>query len=135
MSVFGTALKWFAILFSFIVGLFLLGLGLLSIVTNATNMKMEMFPFWKGDTLWYGLVSLGLLGVLSAVLAVLKKGPALLVLFTLLAFALTVYGYFISPAYRFTGGPDEAKGVLWFAFGLLGAFFGSLYQFAPKRRA
>lgn len=127
------ALKFYSILFSLVVGVFLAGLGLLSILTNAQNMKMDMLPFWKGETLWYGLLSLGLVGVLAAVLAVLKKAKILLVLFTLAGFGLVVYGYFLSPAYRF-GGAAEAKGVLWFAFGMLGAFFGSLYQF-EKRRA
>jgi hypothetical protein len=126
------ALKFYSILFSLIVGLFLTGIGLLSILTKAQNMRMDMLPFWKGEALWYGLLSLGVIGVLAAVLAVLKKAKMLLVLFTLAGFGLVVYGYFLSPAYRFAGAA-EAKGVLWFAFGMLGAFFGSLYQFDKSR--
>jgi hypothetical protein len=126
------ALKFYSILFSLIVGLFLTGLGILSLITNAQNMKMEMLPFWKGETLWYGLLGLGLIGVLSALLAALKKAKMLLVLFTLAGFGLVMYGYFLSPVYRFSGA-EEAKGALYFAFGMLGAFFGSLYQFEKSR--
>jgi hypothetical protein len=127
------ALKWYSILAAFVVGLFLTGLGLLSIITRATNMKMEMLPFWKGETLWYGLLSLGLFGLLASLAAATRKVRILLPLFTALALGLTLYGYFLSPVYRFSGAA-EAKGVLWFAFGMLGAFFGSLYLF-EKRRA
>lgn len=125
-------LKYYSMLFSLIVGLFLLGLGALSVLTSARNLEMDMLPFWKGETLWYGLLSLGLLGVLAAVLAALKKAKILLVLFTLCGFCLVVYGYFISPVYRFAGA-SEAKGVAWFALGMLGAFFGSLYQYEKRR--
>lgn len=126
------ALKYYSILLSFVVGLFLTGLGLLSILTNAQNMKMEMLPFWKGPTLWYGVLCLGLLGVIAAVAAALKKAKILLVIFTLAGFGLVVYGYFLSAAYRFSGA-SEAKGALAFAFGMLGAFFGSLYQYDKSR--
>ena len=127
------ALKYYSIVFSLVVGLFLTGLGCLSVLTGAQNMRMDMLPFWKGETLWYGLLALGVLGILAAVLAAMKKAPVLLVLFTLVGFGLVMYGYFLSPVYRFTGAA-EAKGVLCFAVGMLGAFFGSLYQF-EKRRA
>jgi hypothetical protein len=132
VSIFGTMLKNYSMLFSLIVGLFLLGLGGLSTLTGATNMKMDMLPFWKGETLWYGLLFLGLFGVLAAVLAALKKAKILLVLFTLCGFGLVVYGYFFSPVYRFSGA-SEAKGVAYFALGMLGAFFGSLYQYEKRR--
>lgn len=126
------ALKFYSILFSFVVGVFLTGLGLLSILTSAQNMKMDMLPFWKGSSLWYGLLCLGLLGVIAALAAALKKAKVLLVVFTLAGFALVVYGYFLSAGYRFSGAA-EAKGVLAFAFGMLGAFFGSLYQYEKSR--
>jgi hypothetical protein len=127
-------LKFWSYLFALILGIFLTGMALVFMITDATNVKFDALPFWKGDTLIYWLLGLGLTGILAVVLAVLKKFKALLVLFTLAAFCLMVYGFFISPVYRFYGA-DPAKGAAWLAFGALGAFFGSLFQFEKPRRA
>ena len=134
MRLLSMVLKLYSAAFSVILGLFLSGLGLFSIFTSASNMKVDALPFWKGETLWYGLLCLGLLGIASGLLALAKKNGVLLLVFTLAAACLMIYGFFISPVYRFHG-EAEAKTILWFVLGTLGALIGSLFYFQKPRRA
>lgn len=125
-------LKFFSCLFTFVLGLVLSGLSLFFLFTRADNVKMGMLPLWTGEPLKYWMLGLGLLGIFSAVLAARNKVRILLVLFSLLALCLIVYGYFLGP-YRFSNAA-EARNAGWFAFAALVAFLGSLMQF-PVRRA
>jgi len=77
---------------------------------------------------------LGVLGIAAAVLAFLGKLKPLIVLYTLAAFALLTYGYFISPVYRF-GGEAEAKSALWIVLAALCAFLASLMHLRRPKRA
>lgn len=125
-------LKYFSCLFHFVLGLFIAGLALFFLLTGAHNVRMAMVPFWSGDALKYWLLGLGLIGIFAAVLAALDKVRVLLVIFSLVALCMIVYGYFLSP-YRFVG-PSEAKTAGWLSLGAFVAFIGSLLQF-PVRRA
>ncbi|MCC7156998.1 MAG: hypothetical protein IT161_20630 [Bryobacterales bacterium] len=132
MNFFRLLMKYFSCLFHFVLGLFVAGLAAFFLITGANNVKMQMVPFWTGDALKYWLLGLGLLAVFSAVLAVMNKVRVLLVLWSLAALCIIVYGYFLS-SYRFSGSA-EAKSAGCLALGALAAFIGSLMQY-PVRRA
>lgn len=133
MKLFAMLLRFFSYLFSLVFGLFVAGISAVLLISGATNYRFDMVPWVKGETVLYVLLCIGLLGALAAVLALLGKWRALLVAFTFASFALLVYGFFVSPVYRFYSA-DQAKSVAWLAFAALGAFFGSLMQYYPVAR-
>ena len=101
------------------------GVSVVLLLSGAQNFKFDMLPYWKGDTALYGLLALGLAGIVVAALAFRNKLKPLLVVYTLAAFALLVYGYFISPVYRFQGA-TEAQTTLLIVAAALVAFLASL---------
>lgn len=110
------------------------GVSVVLLLSGAQNYKFDMLPFWKGESALYWLLALGLVGIAAATLAFLGKLKPLIVLFTLTAFALLLYGYFLSPVYRF-GGAAEAKSTLWIVLAALGAFLASLMHLKYPKRA
>lgn len=131
MKVFAMLLRFFSYLFSLLLGLFLSGVSLVLIISGTSNFKFDMLPWFKGPSVLYVVLILGLVGIASAVLAVLGKVKPLLVVFTLISLILFVYGFFISMQFRFQGA-DQAKSVAWISFAALGAFIGSLMQYYPR---
>jgi len=116
-----------------VLGLFLSGVAAVLLISGSQNYKFDMLPWFKGETVLYTLLGLGVLGIAAAVLGVLGKMKPLLVVFTLVSVSLFVYGFFISPVFRFQG-PDQAKSVLWITLAALGAFLGALMQYYPSHR-
>lgn len=133
MKLFAMLLRFFSYLFSLVFGLFLAGISSVLLVSSATNYRFDMVPWLKGGAVLYVLFCAGLIGVAAAVLALAGKWKPLLVVFTFVCFALLVYGFFVSPVYRFYSA-DQAKSVAWLAFAALGAFAGSLMQYYPAAR-
>ncbi|MCX7603334.1 MAG: hypothetical protein N2036_04580 [Bryobacteraceae bacterium] len=126
-------LRFYSYLFSLLFGLFLAGIATVILISGAKNYRFDMVPWMKGDAVLYVLLGAGLAGALAAVLALAGKWKPLLVAFTFLSFALLVYGFFVSPVYRFYGA-DQAKAVAWLSLAALGAFVGSLMQYYPAQR-
>ena len=110
------------------------GVSVVLLLSGSQNYKFDMLPFWKGESVLIGLLSLGLIGVAAAALAMLGRLKPMIVLFTLAMFAMLVYGYFISPVYRF-GGEAEAKNALWIVLAALSAFLASLMHLKNPKRA
>ncbi len=110
------------------------GVSVVLLLSGSQNYKFDMLPFWKGESALYGLLVLGVLGIAAAGLAFLGKLKPLIVLYTLAAFALLAYGYFISPVYRFAGA-TEAKSTLWIVLASFGAFLASLMHLKNPKRA
>jgi len=121
-------LRLFSYLYALLFGLFLFGVSLVLLLGGTKNFKFDMLPFLKGETVLWALFALGVAGILSAVLSVLGKARALLVLFTVVMFGLIVYGFFISPMYRFPGA-GEAKSVGWLSLIALVGVLGALAQY------
>ncbi|MGO9241573.1 MAG: hypothetical protein ACLQBJ_12250 [Bryobacteraceae bacterium] len=134
MKLFGLLLRLWSCAFSILLGLFLTALALLIVATNIQNLDMSMLPWWKGGVLTAWLALLGLAGILAGGLALFNKYKPLLVIFTLAAFVLIVYGFFINMAFRFSG-KQGAINAAWFALGALIAFLGSLTQFGRPRHS
>jgi len=133
VKLFAMLLRFYSYLFSLIFGLFIAGIALVLLVTGAKNYRFDMVPWVKGETVLYVLLGAGLAGALAAVLALLGKWKPLLVVFTLASFALLVYGFFVSPVYRFYSA-DQAKSVAWLSLAALCAFIGALMQYYPATR-
>ena len=127
-------LRFYSCLFALVLGLFMTGVSVVLLLSGSQNYKFDMLPFWKGESVLYGLLVLGILGIAAAVLAFLGKLKPLIVLYTLTAFALMAYGYFISPVYRFAGA-GEAKTTLWIVVAAFGAFLASLMHLKSPKRA
>jgi uncharacterized membrane protein len=125
-------LRFYSYLFSLLFGLFLAGIATVILISGAKNFRFDMIPWAKGETVLYVLLAAGLAGALAAVLALVGRWKPLLVAFTFASFALLVYGFFVSPVYRFHGA-DQAKAVAWLAVAALLAFLGSLLQYFPAR--
>ena len=127
-------LRLWSCAFAILLGLFLTALAVLVLATNIRNLDMSMLPWWKGGTLTAWLAFLGIAGILSGGLALLGKLKPLLVLYTLAAFVMIVYGFIINMAFRFDS-KAGAISVAWLALGALLAFIGSLTQYRkPDRR-
>ncbi len=133
MKLLAMLLRFFSYLFSLVFGLFIAGISLVLLISGASNYRFDMVPWVKGGTVLYLLLCAGLVGALAAVLALLGKWKPLLVVFTFVCFAMLVYGFFVSPVYRFYSA-DQAKAVAWLTFAALGAFAGSLMQYYPAAR-
>jgi hypothetical protein len=126
-------MRIYSLLFTTLLGMFLAGVGLLSLATGSENVKLDVLPYWKGNALLYWLSGLGLAGLAAVSLAVLDKTKVLLALYSFAALCLIVYGYFISPVHSFAG-PAEAKWAAWITLGALAAFIGAvLYCRKPSR--
>jgi hypothetical protein len=125
-------LRFYSYLFSLLFGLFLAGIATVILISGAKNFRFDMIPWAKGETVLYVLLAGGLAGALAAVLALLGRWKPLLVAFTFASFVLLVYGFFVSPVYRFYGA-DQAKAVAWLSAAALLAFLGSLLQYYPGR--
>jgi hypothetical protein len=131
---FAAVLRLWSCAFSVVIGLFLTGLAILIVTSDIHNLNMTMLPWWKGTTLTVMLFILGLSGILAGVLAALKMVKPLLVLYTLIAFAVIVDGYFLNASYHFDG-KSGAISIAWLALAALIAFAGSLAQFTKTSRA
>lgn len=133
MKLFAMLLRFFSYLFSLVFGVFIAGISVVLLISGAKNYRFEMVPWVKGENVLYFLLAAGLIGAAAAILALLGRWKPLLVAFTFAALAMLVYGFFVSPAYRFYSA-DQAKTAAWLAFAALGAFFGSLMQYYPSAR-
>lgn len=135
MKIFALLLRYWSYLFAGLFGIFVAGIAAVLLISGSPNFRLSQLPFWQGKTALYSLLCIGLLGVIAALLGLLKGMRPLLLIWTLVVFVLLVYGYFISPKYYFALGASEAKGAAWLAFGALGAFFGALMQYRTDKRA
>ena len=133
MKFFAAVLRLWSCAFSLVLGLFLTGLATLIAGTGIHNLDMAMLPWWKGATLTVMLFIFGLSGILAGVLAALKRIKPLLVVYTLVALAVIVDGYFLNASYRFDG-KSGFFSAAWLALAALVAFAGSFAQFCDFRR-
>ncbi len=126
-------LRLFSYLYALLLGAFLFGVSLVLLLGGSKNFKFDMVPWFKGDSVLWVLCALGVAGVFAAVLSSLGKVRVLLVLFTVVMLGMIVYGFFVSPAYRFPG-MAEAKNIAWLSLAALVSVVGALMQYWPAER-
>lgn len=127
MKAIGWLLRVFAYLYHLALSLLMLALGGVAVLSGEENLKLDMAP-WHGRQLNEWLLGLGLVGLLSVILAMTGKFRYLLPLWALAMFVMLVRGLFLSAAFTFAG-PDDFRNGLWITGGALLAFFGSLTLF------
>lgn len=127
MRAIGWLLRVFAYLYHLALSLLMLALGGVAVLSGQQNLKLDMAP-WHGRELNEWLLGLGLVGLLSVILAMAGKFRYLFPLWALAIFVMLVRGLFLSPSYTFAGADDFRNG-LWLTAGALLAFLGSLTLF------
>jgi hypothetical protein len=135
VKIFALLLRYWSYLFAGLFGVFVAGIAAVLLISGSSNFRLSQIPFWQGKPVLYGLLALGLLGVVAALLGLLKGMRPLLLVWTLLIFCLLVYGYFISPKYYFVMGAAEAWTAAYLAAGALIAFAGALMQYQKDKRS
>ena len=125
-------LRIFAYLFHLLLGLFLIALGIAGWAHLPNNLTLDMLP-WKGHTLTWVVLSLGIVAILCVLLAIAGFLRWLLPLWALFAFVMMFRGFYLS-GYAF---PDRGQfhNALWLTCGALIALLGSLTVLGRKRRS
>ena len=117
-------LRVFCYLFHTILSLALLGLGVVAVQSNVTDMKLETLP-WQGAELNHWLIIFGAIGLVCVILAVTGKARFLLALWSIFVLGILVRGVFFNPTVTFSGSEDFHNW-LWLIGGAGIAFIGSL---------
>lgn len=103
--------------------LLLFAMGSFAYLEGRKELSIDMLPWAEADVrMW--LVLTGGFGLLSIVLALLKKARVLYAIYAVLAFVLAVYAVFLS-RHRFDGESDFYWGLA-FVAGALGAMLGAM---------
>ena len=124
-------LRVFCYLFHTMISVALLALGVVGVAADAQHMKVQMLP-WQGRELSHWLIGLGLVGLLSVLLAVTGKLRFLLPLWSVYVLGLLVKGVFLTPAVSFDG-PSDFHNWLWLIGGAVLAMIGSLTLLGQRR--
>ena len=130
MAVLGTILKIFSYFFHLLLTLGLIAISSIAIFSDTHNLQFGMLP-WKGSALTWWLFGLGLLGLVSLVLALKGALRILFLLWTVLVVILLARGYLFS-GYSFDGA-DEFTFAMYVLAAAVLAMFGGLFQFRSKR--
>src|SRR4051812_46648 len=105
-----TLLRLYSYLYHCILALFLLGISVVAMSSEAHSLSLSMLP-WKGDELVHWLLAGSLFGLLSIVLAITGIFRGLFPLWALIVFLTMVWGFIIRP-YGFSD-THEFYSVLW----------------------
>jgi hypothetical protein len=124
-------LRVFCYLFQTILSLALLGVGVVAVHSDVTDMKLETLP-WQGVELNHWLIGLGLVGLLSVILAVTGKIRFLLPLWSIFVLGMMVRGVFFNSAVTFSGSEDFHNW-LWLLGAAALAAIGSLSLLGRRR--
>ena len=126
-------MRIYSYFFHALLALFLLAISLVALISG-TALHLEMLP-WSGHTASLILLSGGLFGLLSLLLALKRTARFLFFLWSLGVAVLLVKGYFLS-GYHFAG--DEVRTALYLVaasiVALLGAWFQMLRRLDKRRR-
>jgi len=117
-------------LFHTILSLALLALGVVAIHSNVHDMKLETLP-WQGTELNHWLVGLGVVGLVSVLLAITGKLHFLLPLWSIFVLGMMVRGVFFSSNVTFAGHSDFHNWLLLITGAIL-AMIGSLTLFGRR---
>jgi hypothetical protein len=122
-------MRVFSYLFHGLLTLFLLAISAVA-VSSGQTLHLGMLP-WHGESLGYWLLVSALAGLVSLILAIVKKWRLLFVLWSIGVLAVMVKGYFLGP-YTFAGKP-EFHDALYLSLGALIAVFGAWFQLTQPK--
>lgn len=126
---FKTIMRIFSYLYHLILGLFLLAVGAIAMFSSNLTLKLDMLP-WEDPGLTYLIFFGSLAGLLSLALALRGALRLPFRIWTVVVFALMIYGFFMTQ-YGFTGN-DHFRNILLLTLGALIAVIGS-WTAAPKK--
>ena len=112
----------YCFLFQLTLALFLTAVGLVTVLSGLNNLHLGMLP-WEGAHLTYGVLGLGLGGLVITALAILGRLKLLFPLWCGAVLVLMFRGFFLSS--NTFKGPEQFFGALLLTLGALGAFLGS----------
>jgi hypothetical protein len=125
-------MRIFSYLFHAVLALFMVGISIVA-WSSGQNLNLDMLP-WSSAAATPWLLGLGLLAIVSIVLALKGTLRILFVLWSAAVVVLLIRGFFFSP-YVFDGAADFRNALL-FVFAALLAFVGAWLSFRrePKTR-
>ena len=85
-------MRYYSCLFHGVLTLFLLLVSGSAMIAGARSLRLDMLP-WSGSTLTYVVFWSALFGLASVILALTRKLPALLFLWSLAVTAMLIWGY------------------------------------------
>lgn len=126
----GLLLRLYSYLFHTILSVFLIGIGLIA-VSAGKELKLGMLP-WEGPMLNQWIIVLGVVGLLSVLLAITGLLRFLFPIWALLIAVLMFRGFFLS-SFNFEDA-SQFKGAIALTIGAVGAFLSSLSLYTLRRR-
>src|SRR5258708_36603501 len=101
------------------------------VLAGALYLKLEMLP-WKGNQFSDWLIALGIMGLLSVILAVAGKLRFLLPLWSFYVLGMLLKGVFLTPNVTFAGQSDF-RNWLWLICGAALAMSGGISLMGERR--
>ena len=127
---FAAIVRYYSYIFHGLLALFLIAVSGMALAVSPSSLHLDMLP-WTGSTLTYVVFFGGLFGLLTVVLAILRKLPALFFIWSLVVTVMMIKGYIFS-SYGFDpGGFWTAVALI---VGSLIAIAGPWSQMRPSKR-
>jgi hypothetical protein len=127
----GWLLRAFAYLFHTVLSAALIAIGGVALITGPGTLRIEMLP-WQGSQLATWMTCLGVIGLLSVLMAMLGKFRYVFTLWAFAVLVMLIRGVFFASGVSFAGS-ESFQNALWLIAGALVAFLGSLTK--PPRAA
>jgi len=128
--VFAAIVRYYSYIFHGLLAIFLIAVSGMALAVSPSSLHLDMLP-WTGSTLTYVVFFGGLFGLLTVVLAILRKLPALFFIWSLVVTVMMIKGYIFS-SYGFDpGGFWTAVALI---VGSLIAIAGPWSQMRPSKR-
>lgn len=127
---FAAIVRYYSYIFHGLLAIFLIAVSGMALAVSPSSLHLDMLP-WTGSTLTYVVFFGGLFGLLTVVLAILRKLPALFFIWSLVVTVMMIKGYIFS-GYGFDpGGFWTAVALI---VGSLIAIAGPWSQMRPSKR-
>ena len=127
---FAAIVRYYSYIFHGLLASFLIAVSGMALAVSPSSLHLDMLP-WTGSTLTYVVFFGGLFGLLTVVLAILRKLPALFFIWSLVVTVMMIKGYIFS-GYGFDpGGFWTAVALI---VGSLIAIAGPWSQMRPSKR-
>lgn len=123
-------LRVYAYGFHLVLALFLIGISSIA-MTSGKDLQLGMMP-WQGSILTSATLLLGIVSIVTILMAVTGFVRWLFPLWALIALILMLRGFFLSP-YTFPSAGDF-RNAIWLSIAAFVAFLGSLSLFARRVR-